>query len=425
MDLVIEGKAFINNSFENCCIGIKNSKISKIKKILKGDKHLNFRKKLILPTGVDIHVHFREPGLTHKEDFSTGSISAAFGGISCFFDMPNTLPPTLSLNDISEKIVLAKKKSFVDFGIYAGITNNNIDVIDKLSKKTNGLKIYLGTTTNSFKLDKKKLRDAILKTSNTGKPVLIHAENEELFLKNKENNIVDHMRFRPSVCEETAIKDVLQVTKGLNINIHICHLTSIEGLAALKNRPNNISCGVTPHHLLLSADKNVEPKSFYKVNPPIRSNYDKESLFNCVENGFIDVIESDHAPHTIEEKSVDFDKAPSGIPGVETVFPLFLYLAKKKVITFQRVINLICKNPANILNVPKGSIETGKDADFIVIDLKEESKIKSNKLHSKCGWTPFEGWPAIFPSHVFVRGEKLIEDYEIQVKQGFGRFVGE
>ena len=245
--------------------------------------------------------------------------------------------------------------------------------------------------------------------------------------KNKdiENNLADHLRFRPSVCEETAIKDVLQASQGLNLKTHICHLSSIEGLELLKNRPNNITCGVTPYHSLLSSDKNMGSQTYYKVNPPIRSSFDKESLFNGLKNGIIDNIESDHAPHTKDEKDVVFDEAPSGLPGVETSYPLFLHLAKKEILSFQRVISLMCKRPAEILNIPKGAVEIGRDADIIVVDIKEESRINAEMLHSKCGWTPFEDWPAIFPSHVFVRGEKLIEDHEIQVKQGFGRFVGE
>jgi len=165
-------------------------------------------------------------------------------------------------------------------------------------------------------------------------------------------------------------------------------------------------------------------QTFYKVNPPIRSSFDKEALFNAAKNGIIDMIESDHAPHTKNEKDTEFNEAPSGLPGVETMIPLFLCLAKNEVISFQRVISLLCQRPAELLNIPKGKIEVGRDADLIVVDLKNEIRIKSDTLHSKCGWTPFEDWSAIFPSHVFVRGEKLIEEHEIQMSQGFGQFVG-
>jgi len=427
MKLVIEGRAYINDGFQNCCIGIEDGKISAIKKILKADERLDFGNKLILPAGIDIHIHFRDPGFTNKEDFSSGSISAAFGGISCVFDMPNTTPQTTSLKEINNKINLASKKSFIDFGVYCGVTNNNINDVESLATKCSGFKIYLGSSTNTLLFDKKNIKYALEKISLTNKPVLFHAEDEELLLKNKkvENNLIDHIKSRPSICEVNSIKDILKDSQKMNLKIHICHISSIEGLELLKNRPRNITCGLTPHHALLSAEKNNFLQTFYKVNPPIRSIFDKESLFNAAKNGIVDVIESDHAPHTTKEKETIFDKAPSGMPGVETMLPLFLFLAKKEVISFSKVISLICEKPAELLNIPKGHIQIGKDADLIVVDIKKVTKIKSESLHSKCRWSAFEDWRTIFPTHVFIRGENVIEGNEIQVSQGFGKFVGE
>lgn len=426
MDLSLAGKAYINGVFENCCIGIKNGKISSIKKILKYDRHFDYGNKLILPTGVDLHVHFRDPGLTNKEDFSTGSLAAAFGGISCVYDMPNTIPQTTTLNDVTDKISSFKKKSFVDFGVYAGITNENLKLIERLGKKCNGFKMYLGNTTVALLFDKKNLREALDLVGITGKPVMIHAEDEECLIQHKgvENNLADHLRFRPSRCEEISIKEILELTNGLNSKIHICHVSSCEGLELLKNKSSNVSFGITPHHCLLSVERDFTTPSFYKVNPPIRTSFDKESLFNAVKIGMVDTLESDHAPHTLDEKDGDFNEIPSGVPGVETMYPIFLYLAKKEAISYQRIISHLCSRPASIMNIFKGKIEVGCDADFIIVDLKNESRIKSENLHSRCGWSPFEDWPAIFPDAVFIRGEKVIENNEIQVKQGFGKFVG-
>ena len=427
MDLIIEGKAYINGNFQSCCIGVTDGKISATKKILKGDEHYNFSNKLILPAGIDIHVHFRDPGLTHKEDFSTGSMAAAFGGISCVFDMPNTVPQTTTLQTLSDKIITAGKKAYVDFGIYAGVTDSSIKNIEELAKKCSGFKIYLGSTTNALQFNGANLKETLSKINSANRSVLIHAEDNKCLIRHKtrESNLIDHLRSRPAECEETAIRDIIESSRGINSNIHICHLSSCEGLELLKKRAKNISVGVTPHHSLLSAEKNLKPHVLYKVNPPLRTDFDSEALFDGVKNGFVDILESDHAPHTLEEKDVEFDIAPSGLPGVETLFPLFLYKVKRGTLSFQRLISLLCEKPANLLGVPKGKIEVGRDADFIIADLKEDCKIKSENLHSKCGWTPFEDWPAVFPECVFVRGEKLIEDHEIQVSQGFGRFVGE
>jgi len=427
MDLIFEGKAYINGNFEQCCIGVTDGKISAIKKILKGEEHYNFSGKIILPAGMDIHVHFRDPGLIHKEDFSTGTMAAAFGGISCVFDMPNTIPQTTTLQTISDKIALACKKSYVDFGVYAGVTDSNIKNIEELAKKCRGFKIYLGGTTNSLQFSSINLKETFDRIKSTNKLVLIHAEDNNCLTKHnfKENNLVDHMNSRPTECEETSIRNVLKLSGDTNTKVHICHLSSIEGLKLLKNHSKNISCGVTPHHLLFSVQDDLKPQSHYKVNPPIKTSFDKEALFNGLKNGLIDILESDHAPHTIEEKNKEFDNALSGVPGVETMFPLFLYMAKKEFLSFQRLMSSICETPAELLKIPKGRIEVGKDADFIVVDLKKDCKIKSENLHSKCGWTPFEGRPAIFPECVFVRGEKLIDEHEMLGEKGFGKFVGE
>ena len=428
MEVTIEGKAYIDGDFVDCCIGMVDGRISAIKKILKGDRHYNFGSKLILPAGIDIHVHFRDPGMTYKEDFSTGSLAAAFGGVSCVFDMPNTIPQTTSLQTLSDKIVSANKKAYVDFGIYVGVTDSNVENIEELTEKCSGFKIYLGSTTNSLQLDENNLKQTFKRINSTSKPILIHAEDNKCLNVHKmwENNLVDHLHSRPAECEEIAIKSILKMSRNyLNRRIHICHLSSCEGLELLKNRSKNISVGVTPHHLLLNIEKNLKPQALYKVNPPVRTSFDRDALFEGIRNGFVDILESDHAPHTLEDKAGEFSSAPSGHPGVETVFPLFLSLAKKGKLSFQRLISLFCENPANLLGVSKGRIEVGRDADFVVVDIKEDCRINSENLHSKCGWSPFEGWPALFPTCVFVRGEKLIEEHEIQVKQGFGRFVGE
>jgi dihydroorotase len=340
--------------------------------------------------------------------------------------MPNTLPQTTDLKSLYDKISIAEKKSFIDFGLYAGVINDNINQINNLEKLCSGFKVYIGGTTNSLHLDSIHLKKVFKNISSTNKPVLIHAEDNSCLNRYKkiEKNLNDHHRSRPSICEEKAIKCVIDAASNVNLKVHICHLSSRKGLELLKNRTNNITCGVTPHHLLFNTEDYIGNQVFFKVNPPIRTNFDREILFKGIINGLIDIIESDHAPHTMEEKNVEFNAAPSGIPGVETTFPLFLYLVKVGKLSISRLIYLLCEKPAEFLNIPKGKLKIGNDADFIVVDFKKISKIKSENLHSKCEWSPFETWPAIFPKHVFIRGEKLIEDQEMLVEKGFGRFVG-
>jgi len=192
----------------------------------------------------------------------------------------------------------------------------------------------------------------------------------------------------------------------------------------LRTKPNHVTVGVTPHHLFFDVNTLNKKHTLYKVNPPIRSSFDRDTLWYGVNNKLIDVFESDHAPHTKEEKNVEFGEAPSGLPGVETMYPLLLTAMKKEQIKLSALLTLLCERPAQLLNLPKGKIEVGRDADFIIVDWNKTETITAEKLHSKCGWTPFEGFHAILPSMILIRGEKVMEDHEMFVKQGFGKFVG-
>ncbi len=426
MDLTIEGKLYINHTFEQGCLGIKDGKIVAIKKTLKADNHINVGNKLLLPAGIDLHVHFRDPGYTHKEDFSTGSQAAAFGGISCICDMPNTQPQTTSIQTLKEKTLIASEKSYVDFGLYAAVTDENRSHLKELSSYCNGFKIFLGSTTHSLQLSSQNLRETFLDIHRTKKITLIHAEDDLCLKKHEdvEHNLVDHLRCRSAECEETALRNIINAISGLSSPVHICHLSSCEGFETLRKRPNNVSVGVTPHHLLFDVHTLNTNQTFFKVNPPIRSSFDRSTLWYGVNNKFIDIFESDHAPHTTEEKNVEFQYAPSGLPGVETMYPVLLAQVKKEQLTLDILLSMLCERPAQLLNISKGKLEVGRDADLIVVDMKKTETITADRLHSKCGWTPFEGFPAIVPSLVLLRGEKLIEDNQMLLKQGFGKHIG-
>jgi len=426
MDFTIEGKLYHNGTFEQGCLGIEQGKIVAIKKNIKADNHVNVGNNLILPTGIDLHVHFRDPGFTYKEDFSTGSLAAAFGGISCIFDMPNNQPQIISKQTLKEKTQIASEKSYVDFGLYAAVSDANIGRLAEISPFCTGFKIFLGNSTNSLQLSTQNLQTALRETSLTKKITLIHAEDKHCLNthKERENNLIDHLRCRSAECEEIAIRTIINNSHNLSSPIHICHLSSSEGFEMLRKRPYNISVGVTPHHLFFDINTLNTKQTYYKVNPPIRSSYDRDTLWYGINHALIDIFESDHAPHTEEEKNVDFHDAPSGLPGVETMYPLLLTAINKEQITLATLLTLLCERPAELMNLSKGKIEVGRDADFIVVDMKKTETITSEKLHSKCGWTPFEGFQGVFPSMVIIRGEKVIDDHQMIVKQGFGTCVG-
>jgi dihydroorotase len=407
MDLTLEGTLYRNGGFEHGCIGIEQGKISAIKKILKGDVHLDVGPRVILPSGIDLHVHFRDPGFPKKEEFSTGSLAAAFGGISCVFDMPNTQPQTTSLQTLQEKIRIISEKSYVDYGLYAAVTDGNIGRLAEMASHCNGFKIFLGSSTNSPHLSSQNLRVAFLETNRAQKITLVHAEDEHCLMTHAgvEQTLVDHLRCRSAECEETAIHAILHAAQGLSSPLHICHLSSCEGFEALRRRPQNMSVGVTPHHLFFDVHQLNTSQTLYKVNPPIRSSFDRDILWYGVNHSLIDIFESDHAPHTLEEKTVPFDNAPAGLPGVETMYPLLLACVKKDQLHLNTLLSLLCERPAQLHRLLKGKLDVGFDADLIVVDLKKTEPVTAERLHSKCGWTPYEGFPAIFPSLVFIRGE--------------------
>lgn len=424
-ELVIEGNVFYNQTFTPCCIGIDEGRITAVKKILKGHKTMRFSKQMILPAGIDVHVHFREPGMSQKETFETGSLAALHGGISCIVDMPNTQPPTTTADRLHKKIHHAKKQSYVDFGFYVAITNENHTQLTSMQPYCSGYKIFVGETTGSCLCSPSLLFTIFSTLKHSKKPILFHAEDAQCLKHHvrNEKSLSDHHAARPPLCEIQAIQSILSASESSTPPIHICHVSSKEALMVLSNRPSHVSCGVTPHHLLLSLDDVSHPSTWYKVNPPLRPSDHVEALLQGLHHGTFDLIESDHAPHTLSEKDQPFDRAPSGIAGVETMLPLFLYLATKQKCSMQQIIRLLCHRPAQLIRVNKGSIVVGNDADIIVVDQRNVQRISVDHLHSKAEWTPFLDWHALFPSHVFIRGQHAIDTYELSYPKDTGKYV--
>ena len=363
--------------------------------------------------------------MTHKEDFSTGSLAAAFGGISCVFDMPNTQPQTTTGETLLEKSRQATSTSSVDFGLYLGVLDANLGSLAELAPLCHGFKMYLGQTTQAHVLHASNLSQAFNTIASTGKLLMVHGEDHACLLRHRrvEHSLKDHLKARPALCEEHALKLVVHLARASSCRLHVCHVSSAEGMTLLRKKPPSISCGITPHHALLHVNQELHPPPWYKVNPPLRTPFDQETLFDHLQKGAIDILESDHAPHTLDEKNVDFDQAPSGLPGVETMYPLFLYLASKDMVSLDRLLHLLCEKPAELMKLPKGKLMVGNDADLIVVDLSQSQKIQAAHLHSKCGWTPFEGWNATFPSHVFLRGNVIVEEHENVGAPGMGQPV--
>ena len=341
-------------------------------------KIIDVEKKLIMPGVIDVHIHMREPGITYKEDFETGSKACAKGGITTFYDMPNTVPATIALENLLNKKELAGKKSIVNFGIhFGGSKNNNIDEIRKVleKKEANTVKIFMNVTTGEMLIEDDEILKGIFENSEL---VLVHAENEMI---------------------DKAIALNQKYGKGL----YVCHIPSADELkkvieAKKNNKLNNekhpIFAEVTPHHLFLNEkirESNERNKMLLRMKPELRKKSDNEFLWKAINEGCIDTIGTDHAPHLIEEK---MEKVTFGMPGVETSLALMLTAYNEGKIKLPVIQKLMCENPAEIMKiVRRGKLKEGYYADVIVVDTEKEWIAGvDDTLESKCGWTPYENW---------------------------------
>jgi dihydroorotase len=416
MDLVIEGRAYYKGKLEPLSIGIDEGKIVKVKKFIRGgDKRIDYNHMIILPGAIDVHTHMRDPGLTKKEDFSTGTTSAACGGVTCIFDMPNTSPPTVQREDLLEKKSIARHKAWVDYGLFGGCTGSSN--LLRIGLEVVGFKVFMSSATGDILLAEDRDIARVLETAiKLGKVVSVHAEDQHLIEKKEEKSLKDHDERRPIQAEVSAIERLSKLAKGAKVNI--CHVTSKAGLDAVKAA--GFTCEVTTHHMLL--DTSSGRNAYLKVNPPLRAKQEKKALLAAFAQGQVDMLASDHAPHTIEDKEQEFDFAPSGVPGVETSLPLMMLSVKRDTLPLSALVRAACERPAEVFELNKGRIEEGRDADLVVFDPRNVCQISKRRLHSKCAWTPYEGMEAIFPKATFLRGMLLTEDSSI-VGERTGRDV--
>jgi dihydroorotase len=443
-DILIKNtRVFFNNYLQPAEVLVQNGKISKIGKqidIQRLDQVIDAAGALTLPAGIDVHVHFREPGLTVKEDWYTGSCSAAAGGITTVLEHPNTIPPTIGRRSFREKLKLANRKSVIDFGIYGGVTGN----IEKLAELW-GLgvfafgEIFMAQSTGELNISEQTLDEALSVITGLGAMACIHAEDEAIRLECEAHLKSDfsprsHSRARPNMCEALAVEKAIALVKKNKSQAHFCHISALETVGLLRKEKyvaqkssssSRMTCEVTPHHLFLSTKDWDRLGSFGKMNPPLRGHHDVKALMNALNDGTIDMVASDHAPHTEAEKEADIKKAPSGVPGVETLLPLMLTAVKRNLLPLGRMIDVTSRNPARIFGLDrssKGLFAEGYDADLIIVDTHQSTEIKGDRLHSKAGWTPYEGMEGIFPEYTIARGE-IVWEGEIVASRGRGKFL--
>ncbi len=384
------------------------------------DATFDVRGKYVIPGVIDAHVHFREPGGEHKEDWLTGSRAAAAGGVTTVLDMPNTNPPTIDANSLEMKRSLAAK-SLVNFGFHLGATTGNRAEIEKLRGKVAGVKIYVGSSTGSLLVaEDDELRKLFAIPDILW---LVHAEDENLMKKNAERlgTISDsalHSKLRDRKVAIHAIERVLRLARETGARIHLCHISTkeeVELIQKAKNEGLPVTCEVSPHHLFLDESAYVTQGMFVKVNPPLRTPEDRLALWRGLRYGTIDIIATDHAPHTIEEKKRGYTEVPSGMPEVQTSLPLMLDALDGSDFTLEWLVSAMSTRPAEIFSLSKkGRIAKGYDADLAVVDMNKSQVVSKKMLFSKCGWSPYEGknlkgWPIM----TFINGNLVFDNGKI------------
>jgi dihydroorotase len=374
----------------------------------------------ILPGVIDSQVHFREPGLEAKEDLESGSRAAVLGGVTAVFEMPNTKPNTDSADAVNDKLARAKDRMWCDHAFYVGATNSNAADLAELERMpgTAGVKIFMGASTGDLLVSDDANLARVLASGH--RRVAIHAEDEFRMNAREGERVAgdpsSHPVWRDDESAILATRRILKLAREAKRRIHVLHVTTPAELELLAQHKDIATCEVTPQHLTLAGEEAYPRLGTYaQMNPPIRSAAHREGLWHWLNQGVPDVLGSDHAPHTIEEKSRPYPASPSGMPGVQTLLPLLLDHVAKGRTTLQRLIDLTSAGPQRVFGIAgKGRIAAGYDADFTVVDLKARWTIEESWLASRCGWSPFTGMELTGkPVGTIIRGRRVMWDGQL------------
>ena len=375
----------------------------------------------LLPGVIDPQVHFREPGLEHKEDLFTASCACAKGGVTSFLEMPNTRPLTISQSALDDKLQRAASKCLVNYGFFIGATGDNLP--DLLSASpTPGIKVFMGSMHGQLLVSQEEVLEAIFAQGN--RLIAVHAEDQARINQRKQEfagieDLAIHSQIQDNQAALLATQLALKLSKKYQRRLHILHMSTAEEAELLRHdKPSWVTAEVTPQHLLLNTSAYTTIGSLAQMNPPLRSPHDNEVLWQALRDGIIDFIATDHAPHTLAEKAQTYPNTPSGMPGVETSLPLMLTAAMAGKCTVAQVVQWMSKAVAVAYGIPnKGEISPGYDADLVLVDLKNYREVKREEVLSKCGWSPFEGWNLTgWPVTTIVGGEIVYDHGQVNTQ---------
>jgi dihydroorotase len=368
---------------------------------------------------IDSQVHFREPGPTHKEDLETGSRAAVLGGVTAVFEMPNTNPLTTTPEALADKVTRGTGRMHCDFAFWVGGTHDNARDIPELERLPGaaGIKVFMGSSTGSLLVADDEGVAAILRQ--TRRRPAFHSEDEYRLIERMKERIPgdpsSHPLWRDALTALTCTKRLVAIARKERARIHVLHVSTGEEIEFLSQHKDIASVEVTPHHLTLSADDYATLGTKIQMNPPVRDRSHRDIIWRGLDQGIVDVLGSDHAPHTLEEKAKAYPASPSGMTGVQTLVPIMLDHVAQGRLTLSRFIDLTSAGPARVFQMArKGRIAVGYDADLTVVDLKRQETIRDSWIASRCGWTPYDGKQVTgWPVGTFVRGARVMWEGEL------------
>ncbi|MEM2249682.1 MAG: dihydroorotase family protein [Candidatus Bathyarchaeia archaeon] len=432
-------KAYVNGAVKECCIAIENGKIAKIGKepqMPKAEAEISLKGLLVLPGLIDVHVHLRDEGKAYKEDFYSGTAAAAAGGFTTVLDMPNNNPVTMSAETLKNRIRKAREKILVNVGFYSEFPKNIDEIDEVIGAGAVAFKLFLSEQVGGLNIEDDGALAQAFKKVASRVPIAVHAEDkgmiksvEERLKREGKRDIEAFLEAHSERAEEEAIKRILEIVKETRARVHFCHISTKQGLnlvAEAKKAGLPVACEVTPHHLLLSDEDLRRFGTLALTMPPLRSKSHNVALWEGLKNGWIDVVGSDHAPHTLSEKNAgSVWDVKVGIPGLETTLPLLLTEVNAGRLSIADVVRLMGENPLKILGLEDfGSLKEGFKADLVAVDLEREFRIDASRFHSKAKFSPFDGRTVKgMVVKTFVGGKLVMDEGEIVAKPGCGKII--